>query len=92
MKRTSIFKNMKKEHLLLIGSISISLFIALGLIRYFAPNLLGIPSDLQMVQVSKEVPAFFHNIFRPEDYKSKSLFYKTHISKELNHSILIWVA
>ena len=40
------------------------------MVRWFAPQLLGIPVDLQMVRVSKEVPPFFDNIFRPEDFQS----------------------
>ena len=62
---------MKREWLLLIFSVFVTIAISLGLLRWFAPQLLGIPIDLQMVQVSKEVPPFFDNIFRKEDYSSK---------------------
>jgi hypothetical protein len=60
----------KKEWLLVIGSVLVTLVVALGMVRWFAPQLLGIPVDLQMVRVSKEVPPFFDNIFRPEDFQS----------------------
>ena len=62
---------MKKEWLLLIASVSLTLITALLLVRWFAPQLLGLPVDLQLVRVAKEVPPFFDGIFRPDDYKSK---------------------
>ena len=61
---------MKKEWLLLIGSVSLTLITALLLIRWFAPQLLGLPVDLQMVRVSKEVVPFFDGVFRPEDHET----------------------
>ncbi|UCC56184.1 MAG: SGNH/GDSL hydrolase family protein [Gammaproteobacteria bacterium] len=55
---------------LLIAIITLAtLFAALNIIRWYAPKLLGIPVDLQMVQVSKEVVPFFDGVFRQEDYK-----------------------
>ena len=63
---------MKKEWLLLIGSVSLTLITALLLVRWFAPQLLGLPVDLQMVRVSQKVPPFFDNIFRAEDYESQN--------------------
>ncbi len=62
---------MKKEWLLVLGSVLITLIIALGWIRWLAPGLLGIPPDLQLVQVDKRIPPFYDNIFRLEDYASK---------------------
>ena len=53
---------MKKEHLLMIGSVAITLLIALGLLRWLAPGLLGVPIDLQTVQLSREVPPFYSNV------------------------------
>ncbi len=60
----------KKEILLLLVTILVTVGTAVGLIKWLAPGLLGVSRDLQMVQVSKEVPPFFENIFREEDYKS----------------------
>ena len=60
-----------KEWFLLLASSLISLAAALLLIRWLAPGLLGIPVDLQLVQVGKKVPPFFEGVFRPEDYASK---------------------
>lgn len=63
---------MKKEWLLLLGSVLITLIIALGGIRWLAPGLLGISPDLQLVQTDKKIPPFFDNIFRIEDYNSRN--------------------
>lgn len=64
---------MKKDWLLLLASVAISLIVALGIIRWIAPELLGISKDLQLVQVDKEVPPFYENIFRTEDFKNEYL-------------------
>jgi len=63
----------RKDWLLLIGSVAVSLVLALALIRWFAPSLLGIRDDLQIVQVSKKLPPFFEGVFRKEDYSSKDV-------------------
>lgn len=59
-----------KEFLLILISVCLSVLLGLGLIRFFAPQLLGIevPVDLQMVQVDKKVAPFFDSVFRDEDY------------------------
>jgi len=62
---------MKKEWLLIIVSVSLTFIVAFSLVRWFAPQMLGLPVDLQMVRVAKEVPPFFDGVFRPEDYESK---------------------
>lgn len=62
---------MRKEWLLTITSVTVTLILALLLIRWLAPQLLGIPLDLQLVQVQKEVPPFFDNIFQKEVLESK---------------------
>jgi lysophospholipase L1-like esterase len=67
---------MKKEWVLSIGVVAITLVVAIGLIRWFAPQLLGIPVDLQAVRVSKEVPPFFENVFRKEDVGSRDFLLK----------------
>ena len=61
-----------KERLLLFGSTIVTLLISLVLLRQYAPHLLGVPVDLQMVKTAKEVPPFFENIFREEDRLQKS--------------------
>jgi len=62
---------MRKEWLLTLGSVVITLVVALGLIRWLAPQLLGLPADLQLVRTSKEVPPFFEGVFREKDYQSE---------------------
>lgn len=57
--------------MLSIGVVAITLVVAIGLIRWFAPQLLGIPVDLQAVRVSKEIPPFFENAFHMEDLESR---------------------
>ena len=44
-----------------------TLWLALLLIRSYAPGLLGVTSDIQVVQTSKEVPPFFENVFNRSD-------------------------
>jgi lysophospholipase L1-like esterase len=61
---------MRREWLLLGATATVTLVLSLGLIRWLAPALLGVPSDLQLVQVSREVPPFFAGVFRAEDYAS----------------------
>lgn len=62
---------MKKEWLLLLFSTVFTLFVALTLLRWFAPQLLSLPADLQMVRVGEQVAPFFDGVFRPEDYNNK---------------------
>ena len=62
---------MKKEWILTVLVTSISVVVALGLIRWLAPGLLGYATDQQLVRVSKEIPSFYENIFRPEDIESE---------------------
>ena len=67
---------MKKEWLLLLASVGVPLVLALGLIRWFAPGLLGIPVDLQLVRVSEKLPPFFEGVFRANDYKTEEFILK----------------
>jgi len=62
---------MKKEWLLIVVSVSLTFIIAFVLVRWFAPQLLGLPVDLQLVRVAKEVPPFFEGVFRSKDYESQ---------------------
>jgi hypothetical protein len=67
---------MKSDWLLLITSVTLTLILALGTIRWLAPGLLGLPIDLQMVQTGEKVPSFFKGVFREEDYLSKDFLLK----------------
>ena len=67
---------MKKEWLLLVGTSIVTLLIALGIVRWLAPQLLGGPVDLQLVGVDEKVPPFFEGVFRRADYASKEFLLK----------------
>jgi lysophospholipase L1-like esterase len=67
---------MKKEWMLASVIMLLTLGLSLLLLRAFAPTLLGIPADLQMVRVSKEITPFFTNVFRREDLSSSDFIIK----------------
>ena len=67
---------MKKEYLFLFLSVVFSLIAALGLIKWLAPQLLGLPADLQLVQVPDERPPFYENIFRSPGWNSDKIILK----------------
>lgn len=50
-----------------------TLFFGLSIVRWLAPGLLGIPPDLQIVRLATEKPAFYENIFRPENEGSDGI-------------------
>lgn len=65
-------KSNRRAEFLMLGLVTVAtLAIALGLIRRFAPTLLGISSDLVMVQSSKEVAPFYEGVFRREDRETQ---------------------
>ena len=55
---------LKKEWLLMLVSVSVTLFLALGLVRWLAPQLLGVPTDLQLVKVQEEMQPYFDVVFQ----------------------------
>lgn len=67
---------MKKEWVLLSATILLTTAAFLGLIRWLAPQLIGIPIDLRLVQVSETLPPFFDGVFREEDYATQDLLLK----------------
>ncbi len=58
---------MKREWILLVGVVTATSVIVLASVRWFAPQLLGIPIDLQSVRVSESLPPFYDGIFRRAD-------------------------
>ena len=58
---------MRKEWGLAAAVALATLIAALGIVRWLAPQLLGVPADLQLVQVSREVPPFFDGVFRDDE-------------------------
>lgn len=65
---------MKKEHWLIIGSVVFSLLLGLGIIRWMAPQLFGMPADAKIVKLSNEYPAFFDVILRNQAEKESQDF------------------
>lgn len=72
---------MKKEHLLLFFSTLITLILALGIIRWQAPRLLGLPSDLELVQVDETVPPFYSGVFRWEEMQSREFLLRDPLTR-----------
>lgn len=67
---------MKKEIVLALVVTALAAIVMLAVVRWFAPQLLGIRSDMQVVRVSEEVVPFFENVFRREDYKTNEFILK----------------
>ena len=61
----------RPEILLLVLTVVLTVSLALALIRWIAPTLLGVSSDLVLVKSDKKVPPFYDNIFREEHWSSK---------------------
>jgi lysophospholipase L1-like esterase len=72
---------MNKELSLTIFSAVVATAVVLGIVRWIAPGLLGIPSDLQLVQLDDKVPPFYENIFRREDLKSTDFIIKDPLTR-----------
>lgn len=68
--------SLKKEWLMASASIVITLTISLAVIRWQAPQLLGIPVDLQMVSVDEKVSPFYESVFREEDLSALGFLLK----------------
>jgi lysophospholipase L1-like esterase len=62
-------QRMKKEWALLAGVVAVTTMIVLASVRWFAPQLLGIPIDLQSVRVSDKVNVFYDGIFNSANSK-----------------------
>lgn len=54
----------------------LTLVMALAALRWFAPGLLGLAPDLQLVRVSEKMPPFFDGLFRIEDLQSREFLLK----------------
>jgi hypothetical protein len=66
----------KPEWLMAAAVVVVTTALSLLTLRWIAPQLLGIPVDLQLVQTSKTLPPFFAGIFRNEDYASEEFLLK----------------
>jgi hypothetical protein len=64
---------LKREYILLFLTVVVSVFAGLGAIKWLAPQLLGLPADLQLVQVDEKRPAFFGGVFHSPDWNSNKI-------------------
>ena len=69
----------------MLASIVATVIIALGLIRWLAPDLLGGPTDLQLVQLDEKVPAFYKGVFREEHFSYGDFQLKDPLTRVRNH-------
>lgn len=72
---------MKKEWLLLAGSVMLTLLASLGILSWLAPGLLGMAPDLQLVQIDKKVPPFYEGALRREDYQTNKFLLQDPITR-----------
>jgi lysophospholipase L1-like esterase len=52
------------------SSVLVTLVLALAVIRWLAPGLLGVSQDLQLVRTREALPPFYDGAFRADDYAS----------------------
>lgn len=64
---------MKREYILLFLTVIVSVAAGLGAIKWLAPQLLGLPADLQLVQVDEKRPPFFRGVFHSPDWNSNKI-------------------
>ena len=81
---------MKKEFWLLTGSVVLTVAVALGVIRWLAPGLLGGPTDMQLVQLDEKVPAFYEGIFRIENLREEVPQFKDPITRIRNRPFMLF--
>jgi lysophospholipase L1-like esterase len=72
---------MKKEWVLLSVSVLVTLLAALGIIRWMAPGLLGVPTDLQLVQLDEQLPPFYEGAFRRDQGEAGELMLKDPLTR-----------
>jgi len=58
----------RKEWMLTLGVITVTLVSSIALIRWLAPGLLGGPADLQLIQLDEKVPAYYRGVFQEEHF------------------------
>lgn len=65
----------------MVGSVAVTLAVALGLIRWLAPQLLGVPVDLRLVSEARELPPFYEGVFRADDARQGGLILQDPVAK-----------
>jgi len=59
----------------------VTLLAALGIIRWVAPGLLGVPTDLQLVQLDEQLPPFYEGVFRRDKGEAGELMLKDPLTR-----------
>ncbi len=72
---------MKKELILTVLSVVVTLFVAFWGIKYFAPQLIGLPADLQLVKVGEEIAPFYEGVFRKADIEAREFILKDPLTR-----------
>jgi lysophospholipase L1-like esterase len=72
---------MKKDWLLLLASVITTLVLSVGVIRWLAPGLLGIASDLQLVQLDEKAPPFYKGILKNGDTSTADFILKDPLTR-----------
>ncbi|HSS65202.1 MAG TPA: hypothetical protein VLS27_12280 [Gammaproteobacteria bacterium] len=66
-------KEWSKEWFLLSAVLLVTLAASLGILRWLAPQLIGLPVDLRLVKTSESLPPFYAGVFRHADYATDEL-------------------
>ncbi len=72
---------MKREWMLLLGMTVVTVWVVIGMVRWLAPELLGGPTDLQIVQLDEKMPPFYEGVFRRDDYASREFLLKDPVTR-----------
>lgn len=78
-----------KDWILMFTVVVVVIGTSLAMIRWLAPSLLGVPTDLQLVQVDEKVPPFYENIFRIEDHRGDSLLLQDPLTRIRSRPLLL---
>ncbi len=67
---------MKKQWIAIVISSTLAAAAVLGVVRLIAPQLLGIPIDLELVQSSDQAVPFYDVVLNPKDVSAKDVYIK----------------
>ena len=66
----------RKEWILTLSVITVTLVSSLALLRWLAPGLLGGPADLQLIQLDEKVPAYYRGVFQKGHFENGEFLLK----------------
>ncbi|MBF0215087.1 MAG: SGNH/GDSL hydrolase family protein [Magnetococcales bacterium] len=79
---------MKREWLLAIGITLLTLALSLGMIRWMAPTLLGVPMDMQLVQTDTRAIPFFDALLPAGPPPDNAFILPDPVTRVRNHPLL----